>query len=104
MDGRRHNAFDGAFVEIGATRQFAYGITASLQAKVGKRDYEADFPGLTEPRKDDYFELRSGFVKRDWQFHGFTPQLAVSYYDQSSNVVFYDYDKLGFDITLTKEF
>ncbi|AZN73051.1 DUF560 domain-containing protein [Georhizobium profundi] len=104
VDGRPHNAFDGAFVEIGTTRQFAYGITASLQAKVGKRDYEADFPGMTEPRKDDYFELRSGFVKRDWQFHGFTPQLAISYYDQSSNVVFYDYDKLGFDITLTKEF
>lgn len=103
-DERPHNGYDGGFVEIGMTGQFGWGLTTSVQAKVGRREYEADFPGMTEPRADAYFELRGGLLKRDLQFGGFTPRLGATYYSQDSNVALYDYDKTSLDISLTREF
>lgn len=101
---RPHNSFTGGHVEIGTFQRLPFAIAASFAVKAGMRDYDADFPFLSEPRSDRYLELRATFLKSDFSYAGFTPRLGLSYYVQKSNVALYDYDRLAADVTITREF
>lgn len=99
-----HNSYVGGHVEIGTVQSLPMGILTSLAFKVGRNDYRGDFPGMSEARRDTFFELRSTFLKADLEWRGFTPRLGISYYRQKSNSTLYDYDKVSADVTFTKEF
>ncbi len=100
VDQRAHNSFTGGHLEVGTFQALPFGI----QAKAGLRRYEADFPGMNQARSDQFIELRASFLKSDFSYRGFTPRLGLSYYRQKSNVALYDFDRLGADVTFTKEF
>jgi len=101
---RRHNAYQGGYVEVGGFAELPLGINGSLALRAGRNDYDGLFPGSPFARRDQFYEVRASFLKRDLSYGGFTPRLSLSYYRQKSNVALYDYDKYGADITFTKEF
>jgi len=99
-----HNSYVGGHVEIGTVQSLPMGILTTLAFKAGANNYRGDFPGMSEARRDGFFELRSTFLKANLDWQGFTPRLGISYYRQKSNVALYDYDKVSADVTFTKEF
>jgi hypothetical protein len=99
-----HNSYVGGHVEIGTVQPLPMGILTSLALKTGVNHYRADFPGMREPRRDRFLELRSTFLKANLNWQGFTPRLGLSYYVQKSNVALYEYDKISADVTFTREF
>lgn len=98
------NSFTGGFAEAGLQKELPFGINGGFFAKIGLQDYDGDFPGMREARRDKSLRLSATFLKRDFSYAGFTPRLGLTYYRQWSNVSLYDYDKYGMDITLTKDF
>ena len=101
---RPHNSYKGGYVEIGGAALLPFGVNGQLALRAGVNGYDARFPGSPAARRDEFYEARASFVKRDLSYAGFTPRLTVSYYHQKSNVALYDYDKYGADITFTREF
>lgn len=99
-----HSSYVGGYFEVGTIQSLPMGILTSVALRLGANDYRGDFPGMSEARRDEYFELRSTFLKANLNWQGFTPRLGLSYYKQKSNVALYDYDKVSADVTFTKEF
>lgn len=99
-----HNSYVGGHMEVGTVQTLPMGILTSLAFKAGVNDYRGDFPGMSEARRDEFFEVRATFLKANLDWQGFTPRLGLSYYKQKSNVALYDYDKVSADVTFTKEF
>ncbi|WP_158285035.1 porin family protein [Hoeflea marina] len=102
--GRRFSSYRQWSGTLGHSRELSHGISVSAQLTLGSRGFEADFPGMGEPRRDEFYELRATVMKRDFQIFGVTPRFGISYLDQTSNVALYDFDRWSGDVTLTREF
>ncbi len=68
------------------------------------RNYEGDFPLMSQARRDKRFVGSLMVVKKDLSLWGFAPRVQVSYTDNRSNVKLYEYDRLDFNLTLTRAF
>ncbi len=104
VKGRPFASYDEISGHLGHNRDLAFGLSASAHITVGTRRFNALFPGMADNRQDDFVEIRTSFLKRDFQIFGVTPRVGISYFNQKSNVPLHDYDRWSGNITLTREF
>lgn len=70
----------------------------SLQpfSSLGRRIYEADDPFFGDTRRDTRKMLGITLKKNNLNFFGYTPEVGLSYEENTSNLAYYSYDKVGF--------
>lgn len=107
----REEAPDRPFIaydelELGASVYYEapFGITVRGLASHAWRDYGGAFPGRTTARHDRRLTLSLSLLKRDWDIAGWTPQIGYARTENESDVVFYDYARDDFQVTLTRRF
>jgi hypothetical protein len=105
-DGARsdHLAFREFGGLIGYNLELPYAVTLYPEIAFARRDYDADFPLMNEPRRDRRFNASLAVVKKDLAFAGFAPRFQVGYTDNRSNVKLYQFNRLDFNLTLTRAF
>ena len=96
--------YDGTRVFMGGARSWTGGLQTSAQIEFGQRPFEADFPGLSEARRDEYGRLSVGVRHGRFNYMGFAPQLNCSHTVNASNVALYDYEATDCQIALSREF
>lgn len=64
-------------------------------SSLGRRIYESDDPFFGETRHDTRKMLGITIKKSDWVFFGYTPEVGISYEENTSNLDYYSYDKLN---------
>ena len=89
---------------IGYNIALPWALTLYPEASIALRNYEGDFPLMSEARRDRRFVGSLMIVKKDLALWGFAPRVQVSYTDNRSNVKLYQYDRLDFNLTLTRAF
>jgi hypothetical protein len=89
---------------IGYNVDLPWALTLYPEAAFSMRNYEGDFPLMSEARRDKRFVGSLMIVKKDLSLWGFAPRVQVSYTDNRSNVKLYQYDRLDFNLTLTRAF
>ncbi len=99
-----HLAFHELGGLVGYNLELPMGMTIYPEASYARRDYEGDFPLMSAPRRDRRFMGSMTFVKKDFTFGGLAPRLQVTYTDNRSNVKLFQYDRLDFNLTLTRSF
>jgi hypothetical protein len=99
-----HLAFHEFGGLIGYNVDLPFALTLYPEAGFARRDYEGDFPLMSAPRRDRRFTASLSAVKKDLVLGGFAPRFQVSYTDNRSSVKLYQYDRLDFNITLTRAF
>lgn len=99
-----HSDNDSWFAGAGVYRELPLGLTVYLQALYTEKQYDGDYPTLTEARHDQRWDFSVNLTKRDWVFWGFAPQVQYTYTTNASNVPFHQYDAHGVNLTFTKRF
>lgn len=104
VSARPWSSYRSSSGTLGIEMPLAYGIRVKATATAGTRDYEGLFPGLRIARHDRFWELRGSFTKDNFQIAGFAPIVTIFNREQQSNVVLYEYQTNGMELTLTKAF
>lgn len=99
-----HLAFREFGALIGYNLDLPWSMTIYPEAGFAWRDYDGPFPLFGAPRRDRRMTGSITLLKKDLTVAGFAPRLQVSYTDNHSNVKLYDYDRLDFNVTLTRAF
>lgn len=102
--GLVHLDNDSWFAGAGIYRELPLGLTVYLQALYTDKQYDGDYPTLTEARHDQRWDFSVNLTKRDWVFWGFAPQVQYTYTTNASNVPFHQYDAHGVNLTFTKRY
>lgn len=89
---------------IGYNIDLPWALTLYPEASIALRNYEGDFPLMSVARRDRRFVGSLMIVKKDLALWGFAPRVQISYTDNRSNVKLYQYDRLDFNLTLTRAF
>jgi hypothetical protein len=89
---------------IGAYKEWPWGVTANYQFEYRRSVYDADYPLMSDPRRDNRYSASISLTKRDFDILGYAPQIEYTYTRNGSNVVFYDYDSHTVEFRLTKDF
>ena len=104
VSARPWNSYDSFSGTIGIETPLGYGIRVKAAVTAGTRRFKDLFPGLRLAREDEFWEARGSFNKDNFQLAGFSPIIGVFHKRQRSNIVFYDYESSGMDLTFTKAF
>ena len=83
-------------------REWSGGILTDIEVEGTLRDYEGDFPLMTEPRLDRRIDIEVGATFRTLAMKGFAPRLEYAYSQNFSNVELYDYNKSTVSLFVTK--
>lgn len=104
VSARPWNSYESASGTLGLEMPIAYGVRVKATLTAGNRQFKDPFPGLRLTRQDKFWEARGTFSKDNFQIAGLSPVIGVFFKQQHSNIVFYDYESSGLDLTFTKAF
>lgn len=97
-----HLGHDLYGVRIGAQMQLFERTQGFLSVSAEFRDYDGPEPFFLRTRDDNRYEVKAGGAWRPTGEWSVSPQ--VSYIENDSNVVIYDYDRVVFALTVRREF
>ncbi len=103
---KRHDrfSFDEARLGLGYYREMPMGFSGYAEVIAARRTYHDDFPGISDPRRDERLSFGVTVTKRDLVVAGFAPQVSLRATRTRSNAAFHDTTKTDLDIRLVKEF
>ncbi|MBB4658137.1 surface lipoprotein assembly modifier [Parvularcula dongshanensis] len=108
--GARHDARDPAqsYWRVGgalsATREVAGGVTLTAAPGLVFRTYDEAAAFFGQRREDLTVSGTLAAAKRDFQLHGFAPQLSYTYVRNDSTLGLYDYERHRVSLGLTRAF
>lgn len=97
----------GRGLDLGASYDFRFGVTAALDASVARTAFEPDWGLLTRgeaKRRDRVRSYRLSLHHRGWKLGGFAPRLSVSREERDSNAQLQDYRRWHGEIALVRRF
>ncbi len=102
--GRQHLDNSSKAIGVGVYREFPLGLSLYTQGLYTETSFDGLYPGFTQKRHDDRYDLSFNLTKRDFAIFGLAPMLQYTYTINDSSIPLHDYTAHSGALTLTKRF
>ncbi|WP_406870417.1 surface lipoprotein assembly modifier [Thioclava sp. 'Guangxiensis'] len=99
-----YHRYDGAGLTLGVSRPLGQSIAGGASLRYDWRFYDADFPLMGEPRKDQVAGISVFATLRDIRIGDSSPRIRCGYTTSASNIALYDYESFDCGLSLDLTF